>query len=71
MARTPLAQKLGEAASVAAEAAASGAPVDQVIEDRAGRLRRRELLAGGAGLAMAAASADGSPPRSRRTRPGS
>ena len=55
MARTPLAQKLGEAASVAAEAAASGAPVDQVIEDRAGRLRRRELLAGGAGLAMAAA----------------
>jgi monoamine oxidase len=55
MARTPLAQKLGEAASVASEAAARGASVDEVLADRAGRLRRRELLAGGAGLAMAAA----------------
>jgi monoamine oxidase len=54
MARTPLADKLGEAASIASEAAARDTSVDEVLADRAGRLRRRELLAGGAGLAAAA-----------------
>jgi monoamine oxidase len=54
MARTPLVRRLGEAASVAAEAAARNTSVDEVLEDRAGLLRRRELLAGGAGLAAAA-----------------
>jgi monoamine oxidase len=54
MARTPLARRLGEASSVAAEAAARSTSVDEVLEDRAGRLRRRELIAGGAGLAAAA-----------------
>jgi monoamine oxidase len=54
MARTPLAAKLAEAASAASEAASRNAPVDEVLEERAGRLRRRELLAGGAGIAMAA-----------------
>jgi monoamine oxidase len=54
MARTPLARRLGEAASVAAEAAATDASVEEVLEDRAAGLRRRELLAGGAGLAAAA-----------------
>jgi monoamine oxidase len=53
MARTPLARRLGEAASVAAEAATQGTSVDEALEVRAG-LRRRELLAGGAGLAAAA-----------------
>jgi monoamine oxidase len=53
MARTPLAQRLGEAAWVASEAAARGVPADEVLADR-GRLRRRELLAGGAGIATAA-----------------
>ena len=53
MAQTPLAQRLGEAASVASEAAARGASADEVLFDR-GRLRRRELLAGGAGIAAAA-----------------
>lgn len=55
MARTPLAARLAEAASVASEAASRNAPVDEVLEDRAGQLRRRELLVGGAGIAMAAA----------------
>ena len=54
MARTPLARRLGEAASVAAEAATQGTSVDEVLEGRAQGLRRRELLAGGAGLAAAA-----------------
>jgi monoamine oxidase len=54
MSRTPLAHRLGQAASVASEAAARSTSVDEVLADRAGRLRRRELLAGGAGLAMAA-----------------
>jgi monoamine oxidase len=45
---------LGDAASVAAVAAARGSSTEGVLEDRAGRLRRRELLAGGAGLAAAA-----------------
>jgi monoamine oxidase len=55
MARTPLAQGLGEAASLAAEAAGRGASVEEVLENRAtAQLRRRELLIGGAGLAAAA-----------------
>jgi monoamine oxidase len=43
---------LGEAASVAAEAAARDASADEVLAER--RLRRREVIAGGAGLAAAA-----------------
>src|SRR2546426_795855 len=43
MARSTLAGRLGEAAAVAREAALRGAPVDEVIEERAG-MRRRELL---------------------------
>jgi monoamine oxidase len=54
MARTPLAARLREAASVAAEAADRGTSTTAVLEGRAG-LRRRELLAGGAGLAVAGA----------------
>ncbi|MDX6636907.1 MAG: monoamine oxidase [Solirubrobacterales bacterium] len=54
MSRTPLARRLGEAASIASEAAARNSSVGEVLEDRAGRLRRRELLAGGAGLALGA-----------------
>src|SRR6478672_9746314 len=54
MARSPLARRLGEAASVAAEAATQGTSVDEVLEGREPGLRRRELLAGGAGLAAAA-----------------
>ena len=53
MARSPLARRLGEAASVASEAAAREISTDEVLDDCA-RLRRRELLAGGAGLAAAA-----------------
>jgi monoamine oxidase len=53
MSRTPLAEKLTEAASAAAEAASRGVSTDEVLEDRAG-LRRREVLAGGAGLAATA-----------------
>ncbi|HEY8501100.1 MAG TPA: NAD(P)/FAD-dependent oxidoreductase [Solirubrobacterales bacterium] len=52
MGRTPLARRLGEAASVAAEAAARDASADEVLVER--RLRRREVIAGGAGLAAAA-----------------
>ncbi len=54
MARTPLARGLQEAASVAAESASRELPVDQVLEERSGGMRRRELIAGGAGLAAAA-----------------
>ncbi len=54
MARTPLAARLREAASVAAEAAERGTSTTEVLEGRA-ELRRRELLAGGAGLAVAGA----------------
>ncbi|HXR60055.1 MAG TPA: FAD-dependent oxidoreductase [Solirubrobacterales bacterium] len=50
--RTPLARRLGEAASAAAEAAAREAG-DELLVERS-TLRRRELLAGGAGLAAAA-----------------
>jgi monoamine oxidase len=53
MARSPLARRLGEAASVASEAAARDISADEALDDRA-TLRRRELLAGGAGLAAAA-----------------
>src|SRR5512132_4645596 len=54
MSRTPLAARLSQAASVAAEAAARDVPTEQVITERAG-LTRREVIAGGTGLALAAA----------------
>jgi monoamine oxidase len=54
MSRTPLARKLGDAASVAAEAVARDVSTDRVIAERAG-LTRREVVAGGTGLALAAA----------------
>jgi monoamine oxidase len=54
MARTPLAARLQEAAAVVAEAADRDTSTTTVLEGRAG-LRRRELLAGGAGLAVAGA----------------
>jgi monoamine oxidase len=54
MGRTPLARKLAEAASVASEAVAREAPAGEVPAERETRLRRREVLAGGAGLAVAA-----------------
>jgi monoamine oxidase len=54
MARTPLARGLQEAASVASESASREVPADQVLEERSGGMRRRELIAGGAGLAAAA-----------------
>jgi monoamine oxidase len=54
MARTPLARKLGEAASAVSAEALQGASVDQTTDDRGGGMRRRELLVGGAGLTMAA-----------------
>ena len=53
MPRTPLARRLGEAASVASEAAERNTSVEEILEGRTG-MRRRELLAGGAGLAAAA-----------------
>jgi monoamine oxidase len=52
--RTPLARRLGEAASVAAEAAAREVSAEEVLADPTPGLRRREVLAGGAGLAAAA-----------------
>jgi monoamine oxidase len=54
MSRTPLASRLGHAASVAAEAATREVPTEQVLAERAG-LTRREVIAGGTGLALAAA----------------
>ena len=54
MSRTPLAHKLAQAASVAAEAATRDVPTEQVIAERAG-LTRRQVIAGGTGLAVAAA----------------
>jgi monoamine oxidase len=54
MSRTPLASRLGQAASVAAEAAMRDVPTEQVIEERRG-MTRREVIAGGTGLALAAA----------------
>jgi monoamine oxidase len=54
MSRTPLAGRLSQAASVAAEAVTRGVSTEQVIEERAG-LTRREVIAGGTGLALAAA----------------
>src|SRR4051812_23993358 len=61
MSRTPLAHRLGQAASVAAEAVARDVSTDQVIAEREG-LTRREVIAGGTGLAVAAALS-GPPPR--------
>jgi monoamine oxidase len=66
MARSSLAGKLGEAAAAAGEAASRGVPAEEVIEQRG--LRRRELLAGGAGLA-AAAMLGGRLPRALATNP--
>jgi monoamine oxidase len=54
MARTPIASKLGDAARLASAAAAKEISAEQALEERKGRFRRRELLAGGAGLAAAA-----------------
>jgi monoamine oxidase len=54
MSRTPIATKLGQAASVAAEAVRWDVPTEQVIAERQG-LTRREVIAGGTGLAVAAA----------------
>jgi monoamine oxidase len=53
MTRTPLAGKLNEAASVVSEAVARDVSTDRVVAEREG-LRRREVLAGGAGIAAAA-----------------
>jgi monoamine oxidase len=53
--RTPLARKLNEAASAASEAVARGVSVDEAMaQPRQGRMCRREVLAGGIGLAVAA-----------------
>ena len=57
MARTRLAAKLGEAASVASESVARSVSTDQVLAERAEGLTRRDVLAGGAGLAVAGALA--------------
>jgi monoamine oxidase len=54
MSRTPLASRLSQAASVAAEAAMRDVSTEQVIEERRG-MTRREVIAGGTGLALAAA----------------
>jgi monoamine oxidase len=54
MARTPLARKLGDAASVVSQASARGCSVEEVLDERSGALRRRELLLGGVGLTAAA-----------------
>jgi monoamine oxidase len=53
MARTPIADKLRQAASLAAEAGRRDVPATEVLEERKEGMRRRELLAGGAGLAVA------------------
>ena len=53
MGRTPLARRLGEAASVAAREAAREAEPGEVFAEDPG-LRRRDVIAGGAGLAAAA-----------------
>jgi monoamine oxidase len=53
MARTPLASRLAEAASLVAESVERDVPVDQVRAERAQRLTRRDVLAGSAGLAVA------------------
>jgi monoamine oxidase len=69
MARTPLASRLREAASVASEATARGTSTDQVLAERAGRLTRRELLAGGAGLAVVGALGSRLPEANAATAP--
>jgi monoamine oxidase len=59
MARTPLLDKLVQAVRTAAAAEARGVPVEAVLEDRARRMGRREVLGkvalGGAAVAGAAA----------------
>jgi monoamine oxidase len=67
MSRTPLASKLGQAASVAAEAVTRDISTEQVIAERTG-LTRREVIAGGTGLAVAAALS-GPLPRAFATTP--
>src|SRR5437763_11954257 len=57
MGRTPLASMLREAASVASEASARAISTDEVLAERSAGLTRRELIAGGAGLAVAGALA--------------
>ncbi|MDP9223711.1 MAG: NAD(P)-binding protein, partial [Actinomycetota bacterium] len=69
MAHTPLASRLREAASVASEATARGTSTDQVFAERAGRLTRRELLAGGAGLAVVGALGSRLPEANAATAP--
>jgi monoamine oxidase len=54
MGRTPLARRLGEAASAAAREAAREAAAEEALAVSTSGLRRREVLAGGAGLAAAA-----------------
>jgi monoamine oxidase len=54
MARSSLVHRLGEAASLASEAAARDISAEQALAERPTGIRRRELLAGGAGLAAAA-----------------
>ncbi|MDP9276638.1 MAG: FAD-dependent oxidoreductase [Actinomycetota bacterium] len=69
MAHTPLASRLREAASVASEATARGTSTDRVLAERAGRLTRRELLAGGAGLAVVGALGSRLPEANAATAP--
>ena len=57
MARTPIADKLRGAASLAVEAGRREITAAEALEERKEGMRRRELLAGGAGLAVAAAFA--------------
>jgi hypothetical protein len=54
MSRTPLASRLGQAASVPAETTACDVTAEQVIAEGAG-LTRRQAIPGGTGLALAAA----------------
>jgi monoamine oxidase len=53
MARTPIAGKLGEAAAIAAESLKRDAAAEGVPAERSHQLTRRQVLAGGAGLAVA------------------
>jgi hypothetical protein len=76
--RTPLASRLSQAASVAAEAVARDISTEQVIAERAG-LTRREVIVGGTGLgarggviraAAASAGRHSAADRGRRSGPG-
>jgi monoamine oxidase len=71
MARTPIADKLRQAASLAAEAGRRDVRATEVLEERKGGMRRRELLAGGAGLAVAATLAGVRLPRAAAATGGS